>query len=640
MNKAVKLQTIICVLTLMLGVVLAPTAAQEHPTVPEPLWGMPAAPDTPRPFGTSAEDAIGLPKTVDSAVRPEYVSYHEPRATFRVNSTVDSPDSNTGDGVCQAFSGGCTLRAAVMQASASGLGMVILPGGSYALTIPTGTNDPATGDLNIAAGSTVIIRADELSFTPTIRGNNDATTGFRVFSVAGTLILDGAFVTAGRSSGAGGCILVLSEGAMLFSNGFLSRCESGLTGGAVGMQSNTYVEVFNSNISSNTALGISAIGTGFGGATTSSLVMTNVTVSNNRATNGDSAINITGGWLTMTNVTVSDNRNEKLVASSTTTSIAGVSASPATANALTLTHVTIADNTSSGTDVGLYIFGSTHSLQFRNSILAENTGGTGAVNTDCESGSFSGTALVTVNSIVGDIGGCSHASTNLITGISPQLQGLESVGGQIPLTRAFAPTSLALDNGAREFCSPTDARGVSRNYGLECDLGAYELITRDMLTNSSFNPFIPGTACVLTPWAKNATYKKDRANKNNPHTGECAFRFVSHAGKATTPGVLRHNFQISPDFRSMGNNVTFSAYINAPIATINATARLRVTYTDGTPATVANFPINQTTGYSFLTGSVELASLNVQRIQLRFIDRTTSGGSWFIDDVRVFVSKT
>lgn len=40
-------------------------------------------------------------------------------ATFTVTSTGDEPDTNTADGICQASSGACTLRAAIEQANAS-----------------------------------------------------------------------------------------------------------------------------------------------------------------------------------------------------------------------------------------------------------------------------------------------------------------------------------------------------------------------------------------------------------------------------------------------------------------------------------------------------------------------------------------
>src|SRR5438034_6629972 len=82
-------------------------------------------------------------------------------ASFTVNSTGDGPDLNTLDGVCDDGIGGCTLRAAIMQANATAGGDTIgfsLPGpGPYSIAptspLPTvsdtltidGTTQPGFG---------------------------------------------------------------------------------------------------------------------------------------------------------------------------------------------------------------------------------------------------------------------------------------------------------------------------------------------------------------------------------------------------------------------------------------------------------------------------------------------------------------
>jgi len=56
--------------------------------------------------------------------------------TWLVNSTADAHDAATGDGVCETSAPGiCTLRAAVEQASASGGGIVLVPAGTYHLSL-------------------------------------------------------------------------------------------------------------------------------------------------------------------------------------------------------------------------------------------------------------------------------------------------------------------------------------------------------------------------------------------------------------------------------------------------------------------------------------------------------------------------
>jgi len=43
-----------------------------------------------------------------------------PQTTFVVNSTVDAPDVNPGDGICADANGNCTLRAAIQEGNAAG----------------------------------------------------------------------------------------------------------------------------------------------------------------------------------------------------------------------------------------------------------------------------------------------------------------------------------------------------------------------------------------------------------------------------------------------------------------------------------------------------------------------------------------
>jgi hypothetical protein len=76
---------------------------------------------------------------------------YEERFDAIVNSFSDFPDLNPGDGVCQALGNVCTLRAVVMEASAShGRWFVQLPAGNYVLTRSlNGINDADGGDLDV-----------------------------------------------------------------------------------------------------------------------------------------------------------------------------------------------------------------------------------------------------------------------------------------------------------------------------------------------------------------------------------------------------------------------------------------------------------------------------------------------------------
>ncbi|MDQ3472278.1 MAG: hypothetical protein M3447_00930, partial [Acidobacteriota bacterium] len=73
-----------------------------------------------------------------------------PLATFTVNSTLDLPDLNLGDGICNADGALCTLRAAIMESNYSGGANVItVPAGTYTLSL-----GPADDEFN-AAGATM-----------------------------------------------------------------------------------------------------------------------------------------------------------------------------------------------------------------------------------------------------------------------------------------------------------------------------------------------------------------------------------------------------------------------------------------------------------------------------------------------------
>ncbi|HKC24413.1 MAG TPA: hypothetical protein VKF32_06705, partial [Thermoanaerobaculia bacterium] len=78
--------------------------------------------------------------------------------TFTVDSTLDGPDANVGDGICANATKACTLRAAIMEANAQTDATILLPGGlTYTLTIPPGCGGTteACGDLNVEVSMTI-----------------------------------------------------------------------------------------------------------------------------------------------------------------------------------------------------------------------------------------------------------------------------------------------------------------------------------------------------------------------------------------------------------------------------------------------------------------------------------------------------
>src|SRR3989442_2719786 len=91
---------------------------------------------------------------------PPMVTAVEPlaAATFTVNDTADAVDAAPGDGRCATAGGTCTLRAAIQEANAhTGADTIMVPAGTYLLTIPGRGEDMATtGDLDITDTVTII----------------------------------------------------------------------------------------------------------------------------------------------------------------------------------------------------------------------------------------------------------------------------------------------------------------------------------------------------------------------------------------------------------------------------------------------------------------------------------------------------
>ncbi|MFN2115876.1 MAG: hypothetical protein ACK2T6_09175, partial [Anaerolineae bacterium] len=108
-------------------------------------------------FGGVVVAAIGVMLALVSLAPAAAVGSDEARlasATFTVDSEVDAVDVEPGDGVCATAEGACSLRAAVMEAnSLPGADHVVVPSGTYSVSIPTSAGVPddpaASGDIDI-----------------------------------------------------------------------------------------------------------------------------------------------------------------------------------------------------------------------------------------------------------------------------------------------------------------------------------------------------------------------------------------------------------------------------------------------------------------------------------------------------------
>lgn len=265
----------------------------------------------------------------------------------------------------------------------------------------------------------------------------------RVFDVSTgvTAALSGMTITGGNAGdGAGGGIR--NAGSLTVSGCHVTG-NTAAFGGGIGNELGASLIVERSTISYNTATGVSS---GGGIASLNAVIITNSTISGNRATGG---VGDNGGGLRLGSATIENS--------------------------------TITDNAAAGPDSagGLYINVGTVTL--RNTIIAANANDT-TVPDVAGSGSLSSGGY----NLVGNPGGFPVNSTNDLKGtaaapLDPQLSPLAENGGGVP-THALSVASPALDHGNR-FGAIADQRGAARPFdvtsiagpGDQSDVGAVEM---------------------------------------------------------------------------------------------------------------------------------------------------------------------
>lgn len=365
-------------------------------------------------------------------------------ATFTVDSTADAVDAVL-DGTCASAAGACTLRAAVQEANATaGPDTIVLPAGTYLLTIAgTGEDRAATGDLDViddltitgAGAATTLIDGNSIDRVLDVIGtaalavsgvtvqNGSAAQGGGLHAVTGTLSLTDVVVRGNHASVGGG---------LFAGNATLTRCtvsgnSTEITGGGIASTTGT-MTIDHTTISGNTG----TLYLGGGGV----------------ATTGDAV-------LTVRDTTISGNGIGGLL------NLAYCNPPPFVScfdgSTVTLNNVTIADTLDHFNPFGL--FGST---TVANSIVRQCTG-----------------AVFSHGHNVVQIGSCGGDPSDRGGG-DPRLGPLQDNGGPTA-TRAILPGSPAIDSGnpavpgsGGDACEADDQRGVARPFGAACDSGAFE----------------------------------------------------------------------------------------------------------------------------------------------------------------------
>jgi hypothetical protein len=439
-------------------------------------------------------------------------------ATFLVDTFPDGVDVLPGDGVCAAASGGCTVRAAVMEANALlGPDTVIVPAGTFPIERPWPfpEGDPSSasvGDLNIheeltlvGAGSdeTVIgpgsamiadrilsihagpvtlrdlaIREGYAGFDPGAPNNGTEGGGIRNGS---TLFLDGVNVADNIADSNGGGIV--SYGALFvsrssFENNFAYR------GGAMSISGGSAVIADSALVSNEGSGSASAILTRFSGQATivRSLFERNFGGPVVQGENAQIRMSLVRGNSfqgplvelrngTIENSTFSENYSQDFI-------IGGDG---------TVNGATIARNTAYAAIGG--------DVTVSNSIIAENVSSSSPASGDCSSMVSAG------HNIIG--AGCDYSPvdpTDLVgtpeSPLDPQLSD-QLVGSGYAATYVPDLASPVIDAGSTGSegqpgaCGPVDQRGTPRPLDgnadgvSRCDIGAYEAPQPFVLTSGA-----------------------------------------------------------------------------------------------------------------------------------------------------------
>jgi cysteine-rich repeat protein len=344
-------------------------------------------------------------------------------AYFVVDTTANLGDQMPGDGLCQAFTGECSLRGAVEEANAfPGPDGIVLPAGFYATSF-TVTDQLVIGGAGAevtiidAGGTGTAVTADNADLALldlTVTGANGTNVGGGIMSNGGRLTVIDCTIRDNRAGNVGGGIYK-EGGNLLVIGSTISNNFSMNVGG--GIHSDAQAHLINTTVSGNRVLN-----TGGGIHNEQTMTLTNCTVTLNGCMNTACGIDSRSDdtkHLELENTIAANNR------------------------ALTLDPVTF-----ELVDVGL--------------------GG------DCVGDDVGGSYNLIQTNL------CAVVGTSNQIGADALLGPLQDNGGQTP-THALPAGSPAIDAGnpaapgsGPGACPTTDQRAIGRPQGAACDVGAYE----------------------------------------------------------------------------------------------------------------------------------------------------------------------
>jgi hypothetical protein len=361
--------------------------------------------------------------------------------TFVVNNPADAHDLVPGDGKCEAAPNACTLRAAVEEANTTSGATILIPAGTFTLSL---------GELSVTSPMTIA----GAGMTATVISGHNASRVFYIFggalSISDLTIRDG---NAGSMAGGGGIL----GNPLTMDRCLVTSCTASYGGGIV----SPFVHVTRSAITNCQATN------GSGGGFLGSGTFTGCTFTMNFASISGGGI-YSEGPTDLVNSTVSRN---------SATEGGGIYVYVDNHD-VNLYNCTVAGNLA-GTDGGGVATGNSliSSLTFVNTIIADNhrTASHVMYADDCSGRITSaGTSILQV----ADVSHCTLIGT--VSTADPLLGPLQDNGGPTQ-TEALLDGSPAIDAGNSLGCTDqnlavlgTDQRGVHRPIGAACDIGAYE----------------------------------------------------------------------------------------------------------------------------------------------------------------------
>jgi CSLREA domain-containing protein len=382
--------------------------------------------------------------------------------TFTVNTTLDTVDAVPGNGVCLDSSGFCSLRAAIIENNHLPLAAntLILPAGTYTLTIPNSTigSDEEKGDLNFSNRLLTII------------GSNARTTIIQAGTIKSTNGTDGNGID--RIFNLTGNPSLITQNGLDIQNVTLRNGKQTVAG-AINLVSTT-VYLTNVTMTDNFANN----GSGIQCALKGQVTIRNSTLTSNIGLTGGS-----GGVIYLPGAVFPD---RPCAAEVTNTTISGNTQALSIQNGInTLTNCTITNNKDSLNFSGV---NSSANTSLRNTIIANNFTGP-ALNVPAD---VTGAVTSGGTNLIGTVGTSSGwIGSDLLNNTSANLGALANNGGQTD-THAIFSTSSALNAGQNcvlnrtcgtfdlAFNLTTDQRGQNRLVNgfsptaLFVDIGAYE----------------------------------------------------------------------------------------------------------------------------------------------------------------------